>query len=449
MIPYELDFELNPFEWEPDFETFASIIGYAVIGGLGGAYIASSEAVTFLGLEVSKNIILSGGSVLLANTALSLENYIKDRNTKKLQNLNSEKTNTVGFGSSKSGYTFKNKTNNNSQDDFGTLKEGPTNQNNKTENDTSISNNKDMNGGTTPFNNDDDDEGEDKKPWFLDNDGDGYHSKKQKAVNAPGDKWSNTTEGKDCDDMKYDLDNKCSKEVQVELRVFIPELVEPKSEGGFVDFAKVPIIGRIFMIDGNDSDSFRLMTKEIISFDGEKGEVNKIGKTVEFKDNAIDANKYRLKEAAKTEAKLKSDGETGIYIKAIATLSLADANFNNRIKTSKNKEVIYELSASASNPLISSPMIDYSITVTIKKDGDKYTYSIGGSHDEFPSYELKLNGTEVYSFDASKNDPSDLFPGDEENPNEKGDLLLRDEGLSNNLKRIKKIKITNVIGVIQ
>ncbi len=52
--------------------------------------------------------------------------------------------------------------------------------------------------------------------WYMDNDGDGYHSNSQSRATCPGSGWCNTTtKGLDCDDNKYDLTNNCSGELPI------------------------------------------------------------------------------------------------------------------------------------------------------------------------------------------------------------------------------------------
>ena len=63
-----------------------------------------------------------------------------------------------------------------------------------------------------------------------------------------------------------------------------------------------------------------------------------------------------------------------------------------------NKKVKVFCRCSATNPLVpSGPAIDYSLTVII--DRDKNEYSISGSHDGFPAYEIYINGIRVYEHD--------------------------------------------------
>lgn len=50
-----------------------------------------------------------------------------------------------------------------------------------------------------------------KKPWYLDNDGDGWHSQVKQAKESPGTKWKDTTNDIDCNDARYSLANDCSK----------------------------------------------------------------------------------------------------------------------------------------------------------------------------------------------------------------------------------------------
>lgn len=47
------------------------------------------------------------------------------------------------------------------------------------------------------------------KTWYLDYDGDGYHSETYDAVNRPGDKWKTTTSGVDCDDTRPQYTTVC------------------------------------------------------------------------------------------------------------------------------------------------------------------------------------------------------------------------------------------------
>lgn len=51
------------------------------------------------------------------------------------------------------------------------------------------------------------------KIWYLDNDGDGYHSQLVFAIESPGTNWKETTNGKDCDDLLKDLATNCRLEL--------------------------------------------------------------------------------------------------------------------------------------------------------------------------------------------------------------------------------------------
>lgn len=62
------------------------------------------------------------------------------------------------------------------------------------------------------------------------------------------------------------------------------------------------------------------------------------------------------------------------------------------------KKVAVKCRCEASDPLISgAPAIDYTITITIDKAAG--TYSIQGSHDGYPAYEIYINGKRVYEHD--------------------------------------------------
>ena len=63
-----------------------------------------------------------------------------------------------------------------------------------------------------------------------------------------------------------------------------------------------------------------------------------------------------------------------------------------------SKKLAVRCRCEATNPLVSgSPGISYSITITIDKTLG--TYSITGTHDGFPAYEIYINGKRVYQHD--------------------------------------------------
>lgn len=65
------------------------------------------------------------------------------------------------------------------------------------------------------------------------------------------------------------------------------------------------------------------------------------------------------------------------------------------------------------NPLVSgAPNINVEIIIGLKLNGSTIQYMIKGKFDGFPSYEIKLNGTNVWSHDPilSGDDPNSLFP---------------------------------------
>jgi hypothetical protein len=47
------------------------------------------------------------------------------------------------------------------------------------------------------------------KPWYLDKDGDGYHSDTTSANDSPGDDWKESSFGPDCDDTNPELTTNC------------------------------------------------------------------------------------------------------------------------------------------------------------------------------------------------------------------------------------------------
>ena len=51
--------------------------------------------------------------------------------------------------------------------------------------------------------------GEQERTWYLDYDGDGYHSATEQSVYSPGAKWRTTTSGVDCDDTRSQYTTVC------------------------------------------------------------------------------------------------------------------------------------------------------------------------------------------------------------------------------------------------
>jgi len=83
------------------------------------------------------------------------------------------------------------------------------------------------------------------------------------------------------------------------------------------------------------------------------------------------------------------------------------------------KKLAVKCRCEATNPLVTSaPAISYTITITIDKTAG--TYSIEGSHDGFPAYEIYINGKRVYQHDplATGDGLGSLFPDEEYDVNE-------------------------------
>ncbi|WP_221774377.1 DUF3238 domain-containing protein, partial [Puniceicoccus vermicola] len=78
----------------------------------------------------------------------------------------------------------------------------------------------------------------------------------------------------------------------------------------------------------------------------------------------------------------------------------------------------------SANPLVSgAPSINYTLKVTIDRNNN--TYTLEGTHDGFPAYEVYINGSRVYEHDPLETGEGigSLFPPEEHDVDESGNLL--------------------------
>ena len=82
-----------------------------------------------------------------------------------------------------------------------------------------------------------DEDNEDPKiPWYLDKDGDGYHSSQTTSKESPGDQWKTTTKGKDCFDNDINKTTDCANNDPNDCNSFNKVVAKVlSSEGGFVN----------------------------------------------------------------------------------------------------------------------------------------------------------------------------------------------------------------------
>ena len=73
--------------------------------------------------------------------------------------------------------------------------------------------------------------------------------------------------------------------------------------------------------------------------------------------------------------------------------------------------VTVHLTASVGNPLVVSPAIDYDVTVVIDfSDISNHRYTVEGTHDGFPNYEVFINEEQVWGYAHGSQTPFSLFP---------------------------------------
>ena len=83
------------------------------------------------------------------------------------------------------------------------------------------------------------------------------------------------------------------------------------------------------------------------------------------------------------------------------------------------KQLSVKCRCEGQNPLVSgAPAISYTFTLTF--DSATRTYSLVGSHDGFPAYEIYINGKRIYKHDplATGDGLNSLFPPEEWDVNE-------------------------------
>ncbi|OFW43883.1 MAG: hypothetical protein A3J29_15980 [Acidobacteria bacterium RIFCSPLOWO2_12_FULL_67_14b] len=190
-------------------------------------------------------------------------------------------------------------------------------------------------------------------------------------------------------------------EVTITVNSFIPE-----------EWVTSPFLGgaentQIFEGDNRSfqrTGSSRIHQEVRISLTAPPLNIVKIGKTVLYdKVSSLDGAN-RLTTAAKADTVLGD-----------STLKIAEATASSNgvtIQTTRSGNVVTAvLSGGVNNPLVVSPDIDYQVTVSIDfSDGPNPTFSVTGSHDGFPNYEMCINERRLYQHDHGSQTPFSLFP---------------------------------------
>jgi len=148
-----------------------------------------------------------------------------------------------------------------------------------------------------------------------------------------------------------------------------------------------------------------------------------IGTTYEFdKASSLDAS-GNLTAAARADTHL-ADGTLKI---GEGTAPKSEVWLVKPIQRIGDKKVAITCRCESQNPLFSgAPAISYTIVITIDKtDIAAPKYSITGSHDGFPAYEIYINNKRVYQFDplATGEGPASLWPDEEHDVNENSSHL--------------------------
>jgi hypothetical protein len=76
-------------------------------------------------------------------------------------------------------------------------------------------------------------------------------------------------------------------------------------------------------------------------------------------------------------------------------------------------KIVFDMAAS--NPLLPAPTIDYDFDLVIDYS-DPYapTYSLTGSQDGFPCYEVYVGDVRIHQFDSGDNSPAVRLPAPQE-----------------------------------
>ena len=72
-------------------------------------------------------------------------------------------------------------------------------------------------------------------------------------------------------------------------------------------------------------------------------------------------------------------------------------------RSNTNDTTTITVSASAPYPFLPSPAIDYTVVIKVTMRGDTVFLNVSGSHNEFPAYEMMVNGSRVYHYNPSVN----------------------------------------------
>ena len=212
--------------------------------------------------------------------------------------------------------------------------------------------------------------------------------------------------------------------VPVELNIFIPldHVDNPQDVGATIFEGDSPRAVR-------DTASYRCRQKvtvipaQSLSADGLKAGTieNLVGVTRQYDPpTSLDASGY-LTAAARADMTIGAPMMVNFDVASTADMHVTVTRLSSR-------RVKVVLQGAAANPLVPlAPAIDWDITVEIDStDKARPKYTVTGSHDGFPSYELLLFGQPIYSYapadPGSSTAPLALFPPMDITASSSGDI---------------------------
>jgi len=214
--------------------------------------------------------------------------------------------------------------------------------------------------------------------------------------------WGSATQGDRADArLHWEVTIGEAEEYEVSFTSFIPApfVLGPRFATCNGDFGRQRLYfdgdGRSFSEEAGSyrtRQKFTLVTDEEVDEDGIVGTVqNLVGTTKSYAEDALAGTELMEDELLNDCHLLHDEATAGNGDMSVVSLApVSDGTVRVRLR------------GGPGNPLVRPHCdIDWNLVLEIHDDGETTTYSLTGSHDGFPAYEMYVNGTAIYTYDPA------------------------------------------------